>query len=283
MSTNHHTELATNFELTSAQWNANLAGFNTALVNSKSGALAYSGLLLGSGSLGSGSLVGGTSTTQGHLFPPMTETQRDAISTPATGLVIYNTDTASLNYYNGTSWQQIATSDATTEYSLIDSGEDTNVSILTISSIPSTFVDLELLLQIRSRTVANRDIIDIEINDVAGTSYDYAGDLWNTTTNTGINGSNDSHIEIPQIPGGNSNSEWFANVRFTVKGHGGLGNAVAGFWEYFFSVEGAESQVVFGGSCWQIQSDITLSKFDITMDSGDNFDYKFELYGIGNR
>ena len=45
-----------------------------------------------------------TSTTSGFLPPRMTTTQRDAISTPATGLVIYNTTTNVLNFYNSTSW-----------------------------------------------------------------------------------------------------------------------------------------------------------------------------------
>jgi hypothetical protein len=44
------------------------------------------------------------STTQGFLMPRMTTTQRDAISTPATGLQIYNTTTNLVNYYNGTVW-----------------------------------------------------------------------------------------------------------------------------------------------------------------------------------
>ena len=47
-----------------------------------------------------------TSTTQGFLPPRMTETQRDAISSPATGLMIYQTDgTAGFYYYNGSSWE----------------------------------------------------------------------------------------------------------------------------------------------------------------------------------
>jgi hypothetical protein len=50
------------------------------------------------------SLVELSSTTQGFLPPRMTTTQRDAISTPAEGLVIYNTTTQVLNFYNGTTW-----------------------------------------------------------------------------------------------------------------------------------------------------------------------------------
>lgn len=44
------------------------------------------------------------STAKGFLGPRMTTTQRDAISTPATGLLVYNTTTNAYNVYNGTSW-----------------------------------------------------------------------------------------------------------------------------------------------------------------------------------
>ena len=47
-----------------------------------------------------------TSTTGGLLVPRMTETQRDAISPAATGLMIYQTDgTVGFYYYNGSSWE----------------------------------------------------------------------------------------------------------------------------------------------------------------------------------
>lgn len=49
-----------------------------------------------------------TSTTQGFLAPRMTETQRNDISSPATGLLIYQTDgTAGFYYYDGSSWTQV--------------------------------------------------------------------------------------------------------------------------------------------------------------------------------
>jgi hypothetical protein len=47
-----------------------------------------------------------TSTTQGFLPPKMTTTQRDAISSPASGLVIYNTTTNKLNLYT-TAWEAV--------------------------------------------------------------------------------------------------------------------------------------------------------------------------------
>lgn len=45
------------------------------------------------------------STTAGMLTPRMTQTQRDAIASPATGLLIYQTDnTTGFYYFNGTIW-----------------------------------------------------------------------------------------------------------------------------------------------------------------------------------
>ena len=60
-----------------------------------------------------------TSTTGGILVPRMTETQRDAITSAATGLMIYQTDgTVGFYYYNGSSWSEVAATSAT--YSIGD-------------------------------------------------------------------------------------------------------------------------------------------------------------------
>ena len=48
------------------------------------------------------------STNQGVLVPRLTQTQRTAIATPATGLMVYQTDaTAGFYYYNGTAWTSL--------------------------------------------------------------------------------------------------------------------------------------------------------------------------------
>ncbi len=60
-----------------------------------------------------------TSTTGGFLIPRMTETQRDAISPAATGLMIYQTDgAAGFYYYKGSSWAEIGPTSPT--YSIGD-------------------------------------------------------------------------------------------------------------------------------------------------------------------
>lgn len=56
-------------------------------------------------------LLNMSSTTRGVLFPRMTTTQQDAISSPTTGLMIVNTDSIAsspLRIYNGTSWASVA-------------------------------------------------------------------------------------------------------------------------------------------------------------------------------
>ena len=50
------------------------------------------------------------STTQGFLPPRMTTTQRNAISSPATGLQIYNTTTNQDEFYNGSAWGAVGSS-----------------------------------------------------------------------------------------------------------------------------------------------------------------------------
>ena len=62
----------------------------------------------GTGALPDGSaMLDVSSTTKGFLTPRMTLTERNAIASPATGLLIYQTDnTPGFYYYNGTAWVQ---------------------------------------------------------------------------------------------------------------------------------------------------------------------------------
>jgi hypothetical protein len=48
-----------------------------------------------------------TSTTKGVLFPRMTTTQKNAISSPAPGLMVYDTTLSGIALYNGTNWQNV--------------------------------------------------------------------------------------------------------------------------------------------------------------------------------
>ena len=60
---------------------------------------------IGTSSPATSALLELTSTTKGFLLPRMNKTQRNAISSPATGLVIFQTDnTPGLRAFNGANW-----------------------------------------------------------------------------------------------------------------------------------------------------------------------------------
>ncbi len=105
----------------SASTNTNeiVIGYNTTGVGSNSVVLGNSSITksilrgsvgLGTESPNSSSIFDMTSTTKGLLIPRMTQSQRDAISSPATGLLIYQTDnTPGFYYYSGSAWTGIGT------------------------------------------------------------------------------------------------------------------------------------------------------------------------------
>jgi hypothetical protein len=67
----------------------------------------YGSLLLGTTTNAASSILTMESTTQGVLFPRMTTTQKNAISTPATGLVVYDTTLNKLAVYTGAAWETV--------------------------------------------------------------------------------------------------------------------------------------------------------------------------------
>jgi len=69
---------------------------------------------VGTASPAASALLDLSSTAKGLLPPRMTTTQRNAISSPATGLVIYNTTDGVLQTYDGASWVAAAKSGAAT-------------------------------------------------------------------------------------------------------------------------------------------------------------------------
>ena len=72
------------------------------------------GVIAGAGvsTLDASAILEADSTTKGFLPPRMTTAQRNAISSPSEGLVVYNTDTDNLNFYSGSTWKE-ATIDPT--------------------------------------------------------------------------------------------------------------------------------------------------------------------------
>jgi hypothetical protein len=61
----------------------------------------------GGGTTNASAILQADSTSKGFLPPRMTTTQKNAIATPAAGLVVYDTTTNKLCCYNGTTWNDL--------------------------------------------------------------------------------------------------------------------------------------------------------------------------------
>ena len=90
-----------------------LGGSAGIVFGAPSGASSYAtidssgNLGIGTSSPSASAILDAQSTTKGVRFPNMTTTQKNAISSPAAGLVVFDTTLAKLCVYSGAAWQTI--------------------------------------------------------------------------------------------------------------------------------------------------------------------------------
>lgn len=78
---------------------------NFAILSSATAISSFAaGVVIGNTSMNANAILDLQSTTKAFMPPRMTETQRDNIASPTAGMVIYNTTTNLLNFYNGAAW-----------------------------------------------------------------------------------------------------------------------------------------------------------------------------------
>jgi hypothetical protein len=117
--------IASMYSSLKAQWN--ISGSD--IYNSNAGNVGVGT----AGATNASSLLEVRSTTKGVLIPRMTKAQRDAIVSPATGLLIYQTNNSPAFYFfDGSAWTKIATGSG---------GANKNLSNLTAA----TAVNIDLL------------------------------------------------------------------------------------------------------------------------------------------
>ena len=115
-----------------------------------------------------------SSTNKGFLPPRMTNAQRTAISNPAAGLMVYQTDgTFGLYYYNGSAWIYIINS-LTNIVSVVNGGTGTSTSTGTGSVVLNT-----------SPSLTSPNLITPTLGVASGISLALTGTTSSTSTSSG--------------------------------------------------------------------------------------------------
>ena len=135
------------------------------------------------------------STNQGVLVPRLTQTQRTAIATPATGLMVYQTDgTAGFYFYNGTAWttlngtngsngtngQGVPTGGTANQVLAKIDGTNYNTQWITPSAGTSAYPNIEL--NIRNNTTQSITSLG---NGTSANQITFSGSSSNTTLTGG--------------------------------------------------------------------------------------------------
>jgi len=142
---------------------------------------------IGSTTTNASAVLSLTSTTKGWLAPRMTTTQQNAISSPATGLLIYNTDSLNFVQYNSTAWRIVGGG----------TGGGTGVTSITgtanqvIASASTGAVTLSLPQSIATTSTPQFGQMGLGTASVAATQLTIGGGLTTgaafSTTGTGLN------------------------------------------------------------------------------------------------
>lgn len=161
----------------------------------------------------SSAIVDIKSTNKGLLIPRVTEVQKNAISSPATGLIIYQTDGSSgFYFYNGSAWEKLANSNA---YLPLSGGTLTGGLVGTTANFSNDIrVGGELIL---NDVLQNRRIV---LFGASSNNHQFYGFGVNSSGNTGtlryqIDQTGSDHV----FYAGTSDST--SNELFRIKGTGG--------------------------------------------------------------
>lgn len=146
---------------------AQLLIFSTYLVNSQVG--------IGVSKPDSSAVLDVSSSTKGLLIPRMTTLERNSINNAAKGLLIYNTDTAAFNTYNGSIWNDFTTrhkSITKTDDAITTSFTDEVVSGMTLSPVAGTYmVNFNAQFKNNPITTKTTTIIPGEITFMTGNCF----------------------------------------------------------------------------------------------------------------
>lgn len=277
MSNNHHSPYPVGAELTAANMNIPPGQIDQALSDTLAGLKAFSALHAGSGSPHASALLTMNSTTQGFLPPRMSTANRDAIASPAQGLIIWNTDLARLEYYDGSQWKAFGeTGGAMTE--IIPATNLTANTGVSITNIPQGYQDLLLRLKIRSARAAVTDTLKVRFNgDSGGTSYVWNQSYGASASITNIGDTADDAIDI-LCAAANATANRFLDVQLWILNYAEAIDRISGWYR------GVHAETIFYGTWGSFEwvGGAALNRIDFDVNLGASFSGVYSLYGLGN-
>ena len=134
------------------------------------------------------------STTHGILISRLSDAQRNAIPSPATGLLIYNTTTNRFNYYNGSGWYEIGSTFVSSTTGTTAPGGGVSININGDAPSPVAMLDVSStekgVLIPRTTTSAISTLIEglIIYNTATNNLAFYDGSQWREPCKTFVTG-----------------------------------------------------------------------------------------------
>lgn len=272
MSNNFHTAIATGADASDTTFNPPLSQLDQAITDVLDGSEPFIALKAGdAGAVDSSAAADIESTTKGFLPPRMTSTQRDAISSPAEGLLVFNSSAGVLSRFNGSAWGNYG--GGTSPFVEIVAPVSINAGSILIDNIDQGYHDLILRLSIVMSGVAPR-ILAVRPNDVA-TGYSWAQTIYGNAVLSHDNDDSDNAIDINEIIATGATSKSELIIRFN--NYAASGIKLFGSWIGTVSLTGSR---VFGRGAFEDRNLAAIESIRLQT-SLDNIVGSYALYGLG--
>lgn len=225
MSANFHTPIATGANANAAIFNAPLGQIDQAITNMLDASQEFEALLavVGSGAIDPSALITLISNNRGFLPPRMTAAQKNAIGSPATGLVLFDTTNNEPQVYDGTAWGGFSGSGVADMVKLSGPTAFNAQAQVTINSISQEYQDLCLRLRLRNNSNNGFDSFIVRLNNISSAgAYAWRQFIINVTsgfpTITALTSDSDTEIEI-RGPGTTATSRRFTEIEIWIRNY----------------------------------------------------------------
>lgn len=218
------------------------------------------------------------STTQSWGVFTLTTAQRDAIVNPPVGLMIFNSTTKVINYYNGSTWKALGT--PTVGMSAIASGTFSAASSTSIGSIPSTYQDLILYLTISPDAADAGQQLLLRFNGDTASNYAYS-ETYDTTGAAVVTHSFSASGILPQYMNQKTSNAANVQAHFRIHIHR-YKDAVPKpiFWRGGWVLSGAtRAYSSWGSGMWFKSGFDAITSLSFASNGGVNTSGKYALFG----